>query len=126
MEHAEQLAKDWFKIVKGFEKGYAIFDIVRRKSDETPEQYKIRFKELCQKLIADMSKAIGRFHGFNRFSFHPAGIGELMPIGFVPKEGEEIVTLDSDGTAKTILDVSDYSEQLVTQARDAQGINQAQ
>lgn len=118
LEYAERKALEWYGLNKGIERGYVVLDLIRKRDDESLEAYKTRFTDHVKRLMADLSKQLGRFHGFSRMSFHPAGIGEFIPMGYVP-EKDDVVVIDTDGTARSILGVKDYSEKLIEQAKQS-------
>jgi hypothetical protein len=69
---------------------------------------KARLHERVKGIIIELQKKMGGFPGFARISLHPAAFGEVIPVGFVPREGVELLSVDVDGTTKKILGVEDF------------------
>jgi len=107
-----ELVNDWYHVVSGAEQGYVILTTIHRKDEESAETFKKRLYEKVAELILKMRETIGNHPAFPRLSIHPASFGEIMPVGLVPEEETDVMTIDADGTAKDILNVMDLGNQL--------------
>lgn len=107
MEVYEQMAFELFHIVPGQEQGYVVICAKTRMPDESKEAYMTRQRSVALELVKKIKQRMSGFPQLSRISLHQAYFGEVIPMGYVPEE-RDVVTIDSDGIARTILSVSEH------------------
>jgi len=108
MEEYEKLAFELFHVVPGREQGYVVLCAKTKKKGETSEAFVARQREVALELLKKLKTRLEGYPQLSRLVLHPASFGEVVTLGY-EAEDRDIITIDSAGTARAILSVTEHA-----------------